>query len=106
MNVLMVIRKALAQPLATVLPYWLPAITVITFLLFGLDKALAKRKKRTRRIPERTLFLLSISGGSIGALAGMILWNHKTRHTSFRIGIPAIMLLQALLALFFLIGIP
>jgi uncharacterized membrane protein YsdA (DUF1294 family) len=51
-----------------------------------------------RRVPERTLFLLAAIGGSIGALLGMRVWHHKTLHRSFRIGIPAILLAQAALA--------
>ncbi len=67
-------------------------INLVTFLVYGLDKLKAKRDKR--RIRERTLFLLAIFGGSIGALLGMRLFRHKTRHWYFRWGIPAILLLQ------------
>ena len=102
MNVLSAIRASIPQSPALILSCWLPLINLTTFFLFGLDKALAKCKQNVRRIPERTLFLLGFLGGSVGALAGMLLWNHKTRHTSFRIGIPALMLLQTLLFLFFL----
>lgn len=76
---------------------WLLIINLITFLVFGLDKWKAKRKEKkesVRRIPEKTLFLLSAIGGSIGALLGMKVWHHKTLHKSFRFGIPAILLLQ------------
>lgn len=81
---------------------WLVIINLITFLMFGLDKLLAKRKAAhpdVRRVPERTLFLLAALGGSIGALAGMRVFHHKTLHRSFRWGIPAILLLQLLLPL-------
>ena len=46
------------------------------------------------RIPERTLFLSAIIGGSIGAIAGMYLFHHKTRHWYFVIGMPAILVAQ------------
>lgn len=46
------------------------------------------------RIPERTLFLFAIIGGSIGAIAGMYLFHHKTRHWYFVIGMPAILVAQ------------
>lgn len=82
------------------LPIWLAALNPATFLLFGLDKLLAKGNKR--RIREQTLLLMAFLGGSIGALAGMVLWNHKTRHNLFRAGIPAVMLVQALAALYLL----
>ena len=46
------------------------------------------------RIQERTLFLSAIIGGSIGAIAGMYLFHHKTRHWYFVIGMPAILVAQ------------
>lgn len=76
---------------------WLAVINLITFLVFGLDKWKARRREThasTRRIPEKTLFLLAAAGGSVGALLGMRVWHHKTLHRSFRIGIPLILLLQ------------
>lgn len=81
---------------------WLVLINVVTFLVFGLDKWKAKRKVKkesVRRVPEKTLFLLAILGGSVGALLGMRVWHHKTLHKSFRIGIPAILIAQILLPL-------
>ena len=81
---------------------WLLIINLVTFFAFGLDKLKAKRKikrERVRRIPEKTLFLLAIVGGSIGALLGMYVWHHKTLHKSFRIGIPVILILQIVIPL-------
>lgn len=81
---------------------WLILINVVAFLVFGLDKWKAKRKAKNeavRRVPEKTLFLLSILGGSIGALLGMRVFHHKTLHRAFRFGIPAILALQVLLPL-------
>lgn len=75
---------------------WLTGINLITFLVFGLDKAKAKRQG-ARRIPERTLFTLAVVGGSVGALLGMRVWHHKTLHRTFRLGIPLILLAQVLL---------
>lgn len=102
MHILSVLHRDFPCPAA--LSLWLSALNFTTFVLFGLDKARARHQKF--RIPERTLFLLSLLGGSLGALAGMQLWNHKTRHNSFRIGIPAILLLQAAAALWLLAGAP
>ena len=76
---------------------WLAVINLITFLIFGLDKWKAKRKMRNeavRRVPEKTLFLLAVLGGSLGALLGMQVFHHKTLHRSFRLGIPAILICQ------------
>ena len=107
--------KALYQPEATtttlfavvgnpwaLLACYLLVMNLVTFLVFGLDKWKAKRKVKNeavRRVPEKTLFLLSILGGSLGALLGMKVFHHKTLHKSFRYGIPAILALQVLVPL-------
>ena len=67
-------------------------INIFAFALMGIDKAKAKKNKR--RIPEKTLFLFAIIGGSIGSIAGMQVFRHKTKHMSFVIGMPAILILQ------------
>ncbi len=67
-------------------------VNLVAFAAFGIDKH--KAKKGLWRIPEATLMLLAILGGSIGALAGMYLFRHKTRHHKFTFGIPAILILQ------------
>ena len=82
------------------LAVYLLLINLLTFLIFGLDKWKAKRKEkneRVRRVPEKTLFLLSALGGSIGALLGMKVFHHKTLHKTFRFGIPAILALQVVI---------
>ena len=70
-------------------------MSLAAFAAFGLDKYKAKAGKW--RIPERTLFLLALLGGGIGAFLGMKVFRHKTRHTQFVIGIPVIMVIQAVL---------
>ncbi len=85
---------------------YLLAINLITFLIFGLDKWKARRKQArpsVRRVPEKTLFLLSLLGGSVGALLGMRVFHHKTLHRSFRLGIPAILIVQLLIPLLYLL---
>ena len=72
--------------------YYLTAINAITFLVYGVDKLKAKKGKW--RIPETTLLLLAIIGGSIGAWLGMKVWHHKTMHKKFKYGIPLIIILQ------------
>ena len=67
-------------------------LNVITFLVYGIDKW--KAKKERWRIPESTLLLLAVVGGSIGALLGMKVWHHKTMHKKFKYGIPLIIVLQ------------
>jgi len=67
-------------------------INLAAFALMFADKSKARRG--VRRIPEKVLFLSAIAGGSIGAIAGMLAFRHKTRHLSFVIGLPAILLLH------------
>ncbi|MDC0535169.1 DUF1294 domain-containing protein [Francisellaceae bacterium] len=56
---------------------------LICFIAYGLDKQAAKNNKQ--RIPEKTLHLLSISGGWLGAFIGQKMFHHKTRKISFQI---------------------
>ena len=80
----------------TVLLVWLAFINLLTFIVYGADKRRARKGKW--RVPEKTLFLLPLLGGSIGALLGMRVFHHKTKHWYFVWGIPAILLAQIALA--------
>ena len=68
-------------------------VNVITFVVYGIDKLKAKKGKW--RVPETTLLLLAIVGGSVGAWCGVKVWHHKTVHAKFKYGIPLIMAMQA-----------
>ena len=70
-------------------------LNVLTFLVYGIDKYKAKRG--SWRIPESTLLLLALLGGSIGAWFGMKVWHHKTLHKKFKYGIPLILFAQLVL---------
>ena len=83
-------------PLYWALLGYLVAVNVIAFTVYGADKRRAKKSER--RVPEKTLFLFALVGGSAGALAGMYTFRHKTRHWYFVWGIPAILLAQVALA--------
>ena len=83
-------------PLAAALLIYLAAVNVIAFVVYGADKRRAKKERR--RVPEKTLFLLALIGGSVGAWAGMYTFRHKTRHWYFVWGIPAILAVQIALA--------
>ena len=80
----------------TVLLVWLAVINLLTFIVYGADKRRARKGKW--RVPEKTLFLLPLLGGSIGALLGMRVFHHKTKHWYFVWGISAILLAQIALA--------
>ena len=82
---------------------YLLGINLIAFYLMWRDKRLAKREN-VRRIPEKTLFLSAVLGGSIGAIAGMRAFRHKTKHWYFRVGMPLILIAQLALAVWLLIG--
>ena len=74
--------------------YYLVAINIVAFFVYGIDKLKAKRNRW--RIPESTLLLLAVIGGSVGALLGMKVWHHKTMHKKFTYGIPFIIAVQIL----------
>ena len=63
--------------IANALLYYLIVITIVTFLVYGIDKW--KAKQGSWRISEASLLILAVIGGSIGALFGMKVWHHKTR---------------------------
>ena len=76
--------------------YYLIIVNALAFALMLTDKQ--KAKKHKWRIPEATLMGAAALGGSLGALAGMYLFRHKTRHPKFTLGIPTILLVQLALA--------
>ncbi len=78
-----------------VLVVYLALLNVIGFIVMGVDKR--KAVKHKWRIPEKTLFLVAILGGSLGGIFGMQLFRHKTKHTHFIIGFPAIFIIQVLI---------
>lgn len=82
--------------------YALLALNLLTFIIYGIDKFKAKKAKW--RIPESTLLLLALIGGSIGAWLGIKVWRHKTLHKKFYIGIPVIIVMQLALSIYFLFG--
>lgn len=75
-------------------------INVATFFTYGLDKWKAKKSKW--RIREAALLWLAVLGGSIGAWLGMQVWHHKTMNKKFKYGVPAILIAQIALLIFFL----
>ena len=89
---------AVGAPLPFLL--YLAGINVLAFTVYGWDKMRSK-VQGARRVPEKTLFLLAILGGSVGAIAGMRVWHHKTRHWYFKYGLPTILLVQLALVCWF-----
>ena len=73
-------------------------MNLITFIAYGIDKYKAKHNKW--RIPEFTLILFAVLGGSIGAILGMHFFHHKTKKPKFFIGVPTIFVLQIITIVF------
>ena len=94
---------------------YLVTINVVTFFIYGIDKWKAKKSKM--RIRETALLGLAVLGGSIGAWLGMKVWHHKTLHKGgnrdidnivggyqFKYGVPAIIIIQLALIVYFIIS--
>ena len=75
--------------------YYLILINLVGILSMYLDKYFAKNNMY--RISEKNLFLIAITGGSIGSIIGMYKFRHKTKHKQFTIGLPSILIFQILL---------
>ena len=78
---------------------YLLLVNALGFLLMLIDKE--KAKKNRWRIPEATLFAVSILGGSLGSIACMRLFRHKTKKLRFSIGLPLLLAVQAILLVFY-----
>ena len=76
---------------------YLCIVNALGFALMLADKI--KAKKNLWRIPEATLLGVAVIGGSLGAIAGMRLARHKTKHLKFTVGLPLILAVQILLAI-------
>ena len=75
---------------------YLIAFNTASFIMMGIDKNAAI--KGNYRIPERTLMALAAFGGSLGAITGMLVFRHKTKHKKFVIGVPLLMVFNAAIA--------
>ena len=76
---------------------YLAVMNIVGFAAMGIDRH--KAKKQVWRIPEKTLFLLSILGGSLGSWAGMYAFRHKTKHWYFIVFMPLIFLIHVVLGI-------
>jgi len=86
----------------TALWIYLGALNAAAFALAWADKKSARKGKTTprgivRRVPEKTLFLAALAGGSAGLMLAMLIFRHKTRKLRFMLGVPVIMGAQAAL---------
>ena len=81
---------------------YLIIVNLVGFLMMGIDKR--KAIKGAFRIPEATLFIVAFIGGSIGSIAGMYTFRHKTKHLKFTLGIPAILAAQIGILIYLLLS--
>ncbi len=84
---------------------YLIGLNLYTAILMWFDKRSAQNGKW--RIAEKQLAILSLLGGSVGTLVGMVMFRHKTKHKSFYLGLPLILLIQCvtlLSALFYAVN--
>ncbi len=79
---------------------YLLLMNAAAFILMLADKKKAIKKKW--RVPESTLMMTAVLGGSLGAIAGMYIFRHKTRHPKFTLGLPIILAVHILLAVILL----
>ena len=82
---------------------YLLIINAISFALMLIDKK--KAIKNQWRIPERTLLLTFLLGGSYGGLVAMKLLRHKTLHPKFSIGLPCMVAMHTVLLILYLSNI-
>lgn len=78
------------------LNWYLLLINALSFVLMLIDKK--KAKKNQWRIPERVLLLLAVCGGSLGTWMAMYAVRHKTRHKTFTVGVPIMLLIHIFVA--------
>ena len=91
------------NPVLSILVGYIAIISIISIIVCIYDKKISKKNRVELRIPESTLMILSIGGGSVAMLITMLLFRHKTKHFKFMFGIPVIIVIQAaaILALFY-----
>lgn len=77
---------------------YLIIINILSFVLYGIDKLKAVKKKE--RISEKTLILIGILGGSIGSLIGMNIFRHKTKKLKFIISLPLILIIHIIVVIY------
>ncbi|MBM7584905.1 uncharacterized membrane protein YsdA (DUF1294 family) [Bacillus pakistanensis] len=77
-------------------------INIMGYITMGLDKNKSK-KQNARRIPEKTIWRISLLGGALGTMLGMNRFRHKTKHRQFSIGLPLLAIFEGI-AIFILYG--
>ena len=74
---------------------YIAIISIISIIVCIDDKKISKKNRVELRTPEKTLLILSALGGSVAMFITMLIIRHKTKHFKFMVGIPVIMVIQA-----------
>ena len=88
----------MVENLQRIFLFYLLIMNFVGLAVMGIDKSRARR--HAWRIPEVSLFLVSLLGGSLGTWSGMYLFRHKTRHWYFVLGMPAILIFHIVFLVF------
>ena len=80
---------------------YLVLVNLVSFVMYGIDKR--KAIKDQWRIPEKTLLLAALVGGSLGAFVGMQIFHHKTKHWNFKTFFPLMLIVQLVLLGFIIV---
>ena len=91
------------NPVLSILIAYVVIISIVSVIVCYYDKKISKKNRVELRIPESTLMILSVAGGSIAMLVTMLMIRHKTKHFKFMFGIPVMIVIQAaaIFALFY-----
>lgn len=76
---------------------YIAIISIVSIIVCIYDKKISKKNRVELRTPEKSLLILSALGGSVAMFVTMLIIRHKTKHVKFMVGIPAIMLVQAVI---------
>ena len=87
----------------TIILIWVVFWNVLAFILYGVDKQ--KAKWNQWRIPEKVLLGVAFASGAFGALLGMRVFHHKTKHAKFVIGVPVACVLWIVIVLYCIMNV-
>ena len=74
---------------------YIAIMSIVSVIVCIYDKKISKKNRVELRTPEKTLLILSALGGSVAMFITMLIIRHKTKHFKFMVGIPVIMIIQA-----------
>ena len=85
------------NPILSIFVVYIAVISAFSVIMCVYDKVISKRNRVELRVSEKALLILSALGGSVAMLLTMLLIRHKTKHVKFMLGIPLIIVAQAVI---------